>query len=65
MIQSFYNNLDLLHSPLLMLDMEKAVQRVLAAKNNNEVLIVTNPNQYQKLLKALKDKAITTITVPR
>ena len=36
----FYNNLDLLHSPLLMLDMEKAIQRVLTAKNNNELILI-------------------------
>ena len=36
----FYNNLDLLHNPLLMLDMEKAIQRVLTAKNNNELILI-------------------------
>ena len=49
----FYNNLDLLHSPLLMLDMEKAVQRVLAAKHNNVMAAVVLVIDQIKLIIAV------------
>jgi len=36
----FYNNLNLLHDPLMMLDMNKAINRILKAKDNNELILI-------------------------
>ena len=36
----FYNNLNLLHDPLMMLDMDKAINRILKAKDNNELILI-------------------------
>ena len=36
----FYSDLKNMHSPLLMKDMEKAVERVLSAKNSNQIILI-------------------------
>ena len=36
----FYSDLNFLHDPLLMLDMDKAIERVLASKSNNELILI-------------------------
>ena len=36
----FYSDLKFLHNPLLMLDMDKAIGRVLHSKNNNELILI-------------------------
>ena len=36
----FYSDLNLLHNPLLMLDMDKAIERVLVSKSNNELILI-------------------------
>ena len=36
----FYSDFKFLHDPLLMLDMDKAIDRVLLSKNNNELILI-------------------------
>jgi len=36
----FYSDLKFLHNPLLMLDMDKAIDRVLHSKNNNDLILI-------------------------
>ena len=36
----FYSDLNFLHNPLLMLDMDKAIERVLVSKSNNELILI-------------------------
>ncbi|MDC0145036.1 single-stranded-DNA-specific exonuclease RecJ [bacterium] len=36
----FYSDLQFLHNPLLMLDMDKAISRVLHSQNNNELILI-------------------------
>ena len=36
----FYSDLKFLHNPLLMLDMDKAISRVLHSQNNNELILI-------------------------
>ncbi len=36
----FYTDFNLLHNPLLMLDMDKAINRILDSKNNNDLILI-------------------------
>jgi len=36
----FYNDINLLHDPLLMLDMDKAINRVITAKSNKQLILI-------------------------
>ena len=36
----FYNDLENMHSPFLMKDMNKAIERVLLAKNSNQIILI-------------------------
>ena len=39
-ISLFYSDIKNMHSPLLMKDMEKAVERILSAKNSNQIILI-------------------------